>query len=322
MTPANNRFAAIRRTVAGAGFALVLLILLAALDIYLNPARFSPPVWGTLIGLAAPLLTSSLAATPVILGGRGGIDVSIGPLMAFVNAIVIAILIGRLGFATPWLLVPVAVLIGMLVGLVNGTLAAVVRVQPIVATLGTYLILTGLAVTLVPAPTGSIPPWFHLLAGPLSFLPPLAICAIWWGVRQLPYYGQLMAIGSDDRAAFTAGTNVTAVRLLSYVLAGTFGGIASLSLGALIGSADANVGPSYTLLAISATALGGVRLSGGRGGLFGAAVGAIDIFLLQSALTFFNVSTFVLQVAYGAILVLAVSSTALQERLLARGEQP
>jgi len=186
MTPANNRFAAIRRTVAGAGFALVLLILLAALDIYLNPARFSPPVWGTLIGLAAPLLTSSLAATPVILGGRGGIDVSIGPLMAFVNAIVIAILIGRLGFDTPWLLVPVAVLIGMLVGLVNGTLAAVVRVQPIVATLGTYLILTGLAVTLVPAPTGSIPPWFHLLAGPLSFLPPLAICAIWWGVRQLP----------------------------------------------------------------------------------------------------------------------------------------
>ena len=315
------RFAGARRALAGAGFALVLLVVLAGLDIFLNPTRFNPANWGTLIGLSAPLLTSALASTPAILGGRGGIDVSIGPLLAFVNAILIAVLIGQFSIDSVWVLVPVAILIGVLVGLINGTLAAVVRVQPIVATLGTYLVLAGLAVTLVPAPTGSIPPWFHLLSGPLSFLPPLAICLIWWGVRRLPYYGQLMAIGSDDRAAFTAGTNVTAVRLLSYVLTGMFGGIAALSLGALIGSADANVGPSYTLLAISATALGGVRLSGGRGGLFGAAVGAIDIFLLQSALTFFNVSTFVLQVAYGAILVLAVSSTALQERLLARGEK-
>ncbi len=102
------------------------------------------------------------------------------------------------------------------------------------------------------------------------------------------------------------------------MISGAFGGIAALSLGALIGSADPNVGPNYTLLAISAVALGGVSLAGGRGGLAGAAIGAIDIFLLQSALTFFNVSTFVLQVAYGAILVLAVSSTAIQERIVAR----
>jgi ribose transport system permease protein len=314
----SRRLTRLQRTIAGTGFALVLLVALAALDTLLNPARFSPAGWGTLIGLAGPLLTSSLASTPAILGGRGGIDVSIGPLMAFVNSILVAVLIGQHGIDSPWVLIPVAVLIGMAVGLVNGTLAAVVRVQPIVATLGTYLILTGLSVTFVPAPTGSIPPWFHRLSADLSFVPPLAIFVIWWGVRSLPYYGQLMAIGSDDRAAYTAGINVTAVRLLSYVITGVFGGIAALSLGALIGSADANVGPSYTLLAISATALGGIRLSGGRGGLFGAAIGAFDIFLLQSALTFFNVSTFVLQVAYGAILVLAVSSTALQERLLTR----
>ena len=71
-------------------------------------------------------------------------------------------------------------------------------------------------------------------------------------------------------------------------------------------------------LAFAAVALGGVSLAGGRGGLAGAAIGAIDIFLLQSLLTMFNVSTYVLQVAYGTILVVAVVLTALQDRLARR----
>jgi ribose transport system permease protein len=90
-------------------------------------------------------------------------------------------------------------------------------------------------------------------------------------------------------------------------------------LTALIGSADANIAPTFTLIAISAVALGGVSLAGGRGGLLGAAIGAIDIFLIESALTLFNVSTFVLQMAYGGILVAAISLTAIQDRIEARG---
>jgi ribose transport system permease protein len=305
-----------------AGFGLILLVMLLVLNIVLNPARFSPAVWGTLIGLAAPLLAAAMALTPVILGGRGGIDVSIGPTMGFVNAIVVGVLMARFGFTSPWIVVPVSVGIGASVGLVNGLLAAIVRIQPIVATLGTYLVLTGLTVTIVPEAVGTVPDWLRGLSYGWSFLPPLAICLAWLGVRRLPYYDQLMATGSDDRAVYAAGVDITAVRLISYMLTGAFAGIASLSLSALIGSADPNVGPSYTLLAISAVALGGVSLGGGRGGLFGAAVGAIDIFLLQSALTFFNVSTFVLQVAYGAILVLAVASRAIQERFMDRRRAP
>jgi ribose transport system permease protein len=138
---------------------------------------------------------------------------------------------------------------------------------------------------------------------------------------RLPIYGQLMAVGSDDRAAFSAGVHVIAVRWIAYALGGAFAGAAALSLTALIGSADPNVGPNYTLLAISSAALGGVSLAGGRGGLLGAAIGGLNIFLLQSLLTFFNVSTFVLQVAYGAILVAAVSVSPLQERFVARARR-
>ena len=131
-----------------------------------------------------------------------------------------------------------------------------------------------------------------------------------------------MLTGSDDRTAYTAGIPVTAVRFLAYELTGLFAAVAGLMLTALIGSADPNVGPTYTLIAIAAAALGGVSLAGGRGGLFGAAVGAVDIFLLQSLLTAFNVSTYVLQVAYGAILVAAVVLTAVQDRLSKRGALP
>jgi ribose transport system permease protein len=157
------------------------------------------------------------------------------------------------------------------------------------------------------------------MAGPLSIVPLGAIFLLWWLVRRTPYYDQLMAVGSDDRAAYTAGVPVTKVRFIAYVMTGVLAGIAGLMLSALIGSADPNIGPTYTLIAIAAVSLGGVSLAGGKGGLVGAAVGAIDIFLLQSLLTAFNVSTYVLQVAYGAILVAAVILTALRDRLAQRG---
>jgi ribose transport system permease protein len=141
---------------------------------------------------------------------------------------------------------------------------------------------------------------------------------VWLGLKRTPFYDQLMAVGSDDRACFTAGINVALVRFLSYVLTGLFAGVAGLMVTALIGSADPRIGSTFTLMAISAVALGGVSLAGGRGGFLAAAIGAIDIFLLQSALTYFNVSTFVLQIAYGVILVLSISLNALPALVRAR----
>ena len=303
---------------ARSGFALVLLLFLLVLNVGLFPARFAPSGWGIVIGLAAPLIGAACASTPALLGGRGGIDVSVGPTMGFVNAIVIKVLVTELGLSSPAVIIPVALGLGAAVGAFNGLLATVIRIQPIIATLGSYLILTGLTLTILPSPMGVAPFWLKALAATWSFLPVGLVFLAWIGIRRLPVYDHLMATGSDDRAAYTAGTPVTAIRFLSYLLTGIFAGAAGLMLTALIGSADPATGPSYTLIAISAVALGGVSLRGGRGGLVNAAIGAIDIFLLQSLLTYFNVSSFVLQIAYGAILVLAVTLTAIQERLVAR----
>ncbi len=299
--------------------ALAILVVLLAANLVMNPARFHPAAWGTLLGMAAPLIGAALASTPVILAGRGGIDISVGPVMGLVGAIVIKVLYLDMGTSSALILWPAALLTGAVIGAFNGFMATVVRIQPIVATLGTYLILTGLTLTILPAPIGPAPDWLRAMSGGWSFMPLAVIGVLWWALGRTPFTGQLLAVGSDDRAAYTAGVNVTATRFLAYVITGMLAGAAGMMLTALIGSADPKVGANYTLIAIAATALGGVSLAGGRGGLLGAAIGAIDIFLLQSVLTAFNVSTYVLQVAYGAILVAAVVLIALQDRNRHRG---
>lgn len=302
-TGAFGRFLAARRNVR---LAAILFVILLICNVILNPARFAPANWGLVLGLAAPLLLAALAITVPFLAGRGSIDLSVGPAMGLINVTLIQVLMISGGITSPVIIIPAALILGLISGALNGLLAAFLRIQPIVATLGTYLIYSGLALTILPSPAGSVPPWLASMARGWSILPMGAAILIWLGIKRLPYYEMLMATGSDDRAAYTSGINVGLVRFIAYLLAGLFSGFAALSLTALIGSGDPNIGPGYTLMAIAAVALGGVSLAGGVGGLTAAFLGAADIFLLQSALTAFNVSTFVLQVAYGIVLVLAV----------------
>lgn len=289
-----------------AKLAAALCIILLIINVILNPARFAPAALGTTLGLMAPLILAAIAVTPVILSGRGGIDISVGPLMALVNVIVVQVVLTDWGITSPFVVIPVALGIGILSGLINGTLANILHIQPIVATLGTYLIYSSLAVWIMPSPGGSVPPWMATFSKTYSFLPVLAVLLFWMILRQLPFYEQLMATGGDDRAAYSSGVNVTRVRITAYVLTGIFAAAGALSLGALIGSGDPKVGPGYTMTAIAGAVLGGVSLAGGIGTIFGAMLGAIDIFLLQSILTYFNISPFALQVVFGAILVLAL----------------
>ncbi len=304
------------------GLAASLFVVLLAVNVALNPVRFSPGSLGVTLGLASGLILAAIASMPPILAGRGGIDISVGPLMGLVNVVVVRWLGEGLGMTSPFAIVPLVLLLGLLSGILNGFLATVVRIQPIVATLGTSLLYAGITLTIAPSPIGTAPGWIKAFAGPTSILPLLAVALVWLLVKRLPFYEQLMCVGSDDRAACTAGIPVTAVRWLSYVLAGLIASVGGLCLTGLIGSADPNIAGTYTLLAVSAVALGGVSLAGGRGGLVAATLGALDIFLLQTALTFFNVSTFVLQIVYGVVLTVAVALNSDQLRRRFRRRSP
>ena len=303
-----------------ARFAILLFAALLIVTMILTPSRFSPGNLGTTLGLMTPFILAACAVTPVFLAGREGIDLSVGPLIGFVSVIMVKVLILDLGLSSPVVIVPAAILMGAAIGAINGGLAVYLRVQPIVTTLGTYLILTGLATWILPSPKGPVPGWLSGLSEGYSIVPILLVAVMWGAIKRLPLYGLIMTIGGEDRAAYAAGVNVNLVRFLTYVIGGIFAGVAAISLTGLLGSADAQVGPNYTLLAIAAAALGGVSLGGGKGTMVGAAIGAIDIYLLQNLVNHFNVSSFFLQIAYGAILVIAVSlNSDVLTRLLTRG---
>src|SRR5258708_15144568 len=157
-----------------AQFAVIFFVLLLGINIFLNPARFRLDALGTVFGLAAPLILAAIASTPVILAGRGGVDISVGPLMGLLNVLVVHFMIGNWHISSPYLIIPLVIVISMLSGLINGFLAARLHLQPIVATLGTYLIYSGLTTALLSAPGGIIPRWLVGAAGAPSATPALA----------------------------------------------------------------------------------------------------------------------------------------------------
>lgn len=279
-----------------------LLVILLIINAFLNPARLAPAGLLTTIGLAASLILAAMASTPSILSGGGGIDISIGPMIGLLNVAMVRYLFMN-GVDSPFVVIPLVLLAGTLLGALNGALVAYLRLQPIVATLGTYLVFFGLAPWVLSRPGGSTPDW---LSSEAAIVGIAFVGVVWFAITRTPLYQDLMAIGGSAKAAYTSGINVQGVRLSAYALGGLIAGVAALALTALLGSGDPGIGAPITMRAIAAVALGGVSLAGGRGGFVGAAAGALVIFLLQLSMTGLNWSTFVVQMVFGIVLVLAV----------------
>jgi ribose transport system permease protein len=128
----------------------------------------------------------------------------------------------------------------------------------------------------------------------------------------------LLAVGGDERAAFTAGVNVARLRLITYMIGGILACLGGLMLTGLIQSGDGTVGSPYTISALTAVALGGISLAGGRGGLLGAALGGGVLFLIQELLTDAHVSVYAVGIVDGIILILALALNGTVEHLRRR----
>jgi ribose transport system permease protein len=292
--------------------AILVTVLIVTIDIILLPTIINPVNLMSTLALLVPLILISMAATPSILSGGGGIDVSMGPIIAFINVAMFTIL-PFMGITNPVMVIVTLLLFGAAIGTISGLLVTVGRLQPIVATLGVNLVLTGISVHLMPTPQGEIEPWLSVWARFIGPIPgPLLIVAItlisWGLLTRLPYHKALMAVGGDERSAFSAGINVNLVRTLAYTIGGFLGALAAIQLTAFIRAGDASVGNPYTMISIAAAALGGTSLAGGRGGMVGSLFGAMAIFFIQKLLSAMGVANFWYQVVYGAILVAALMS--------------
>lgn len=293
-----------------AGFAVLLVVVLIIVNIIVQPDFASWSQIAPTLGTMAPFAIAGMASTPAFLSGGGGIDLSVAPLMGFINILLVTKLLGT-AFGSPLLAVPILLAIGALIGAANGVLIARLRIPPVIATLGTYFVLSGVDLDLVPNPVTASPNWTDNLAGSIGPVPGAVLTvgvplALWYLLRRSSFVDSLLAVGDHDATAFSAGMNVNAVRISAYALGGLIAAMGGIALTGLIQSADSQTFSNYLLVALAAVALGGANLAGGRGGLFPSVMGAASIFLLENLLTSLHASAYFIQVAYGAVLFVAV----------------
>ncbi|QYR21799.1 ABC transporter permease [Paenibacillus sp. sptzw28] len=289
--------------------ALALLVVLLIANTVLEPRIWSIDVLTGLIAAAAPLIFAAVAQTVLILLGNGALDISIGPLISLIN-VSIVLLAGN-GVTSPLALIGCALLIGIVSGLINGSLVSFLRLQSIVVTFGTFSIYSGLATFLLPQPGGSVPDW---LIGWTGNIGPIPMCvlfiagglAFWWLLSRTRFMKNIYAIGGDERASYVSAVPIAWVKLGAFVLTGIFTAFAALLLTSTVASGDGNIGNSFTLTSLAAVALGGTSLLGGRGGVWGTLIGAVAIFLVDNLITVSHIGVFWQQIAYGIILVGAI----------------
>jgi len=304
--PAAGIFAAVQRnawTFGLIGFLVVLLVF----------TRIIQPTYGVtgIQGLAISVLPLALAAAAqAVVVISGGIDLSIGSMMALTSVVAARFMDDQPGEVG--LVVAILVLaLGLLVGAINGALVVLTRVPDIVVTLAMSFVWAGFALLVLRTPGGGSADWLRqLVLGSFvsEWIPKAAIvlvvivAAVWIPIQRSRLGLELYAVGSNQLAAFRSGVSVGRTKFLAYVIAGLYSALAGLMLTASTGIGTPVPGP-YTLLSVAAIVLGGVSLAGGRGGLFGPMVAVVILSLLRTDMTFLRLNTNLATVAQGVILV-------------------
>ncbi len=312
-----------RRVLAsGAGIVALLYILLYALYALWQPSALSAYSFSSLMNNAAPLAFAAAGETLICISR--GFDLSVAGVVSLTNVFMAVYPIDGPGGALLSLIGCLA--IGAAVGVVNGYLVAVLRLQSIAATLGTMIVCQGLALVILDAPGGTVADWVSneltdMLWGffPIPGLIALAVVAIWFSFRRTDTGIALYALGADETAAGLSGINVRRTRFVAFVGAGMLYGLAGFMLSAQTATGNPTAGTPFLMLTFAAVALGGTSFSGGRGGLVGSMIGAATLMLLQKVLFSGGVSSFYTGIFQGTVLVLAIVFGAAVARLLNRG---
>lgn len=295
-----------------------LVVLMVALALFANSENdtfLTEPGINNVALLALPLVAVAAAQYVVLL--IGGIDVSVGAVMTL--SLVLMSEWASEGDAGKVLLIGllVSILLGITVGGVNALLVEKVGITPVIATIATLGVVSGIALIMRPTADGLIS--FALAeqlmlakVGPIPvslivLLALLVLADVWFrctgaGLR-------LRAVGLNGPFATRLGIAAGRLRATCYILCAAVAGVAGVILAAQIGIGDPNAGNSFTLLAIAAPVLGGAALSGGHGSLVGAAIGASILVLSQSLVTVLALDDGTSFVFAGVLTLLALLSS-------------
>jgi ribose transport system ATP-binding protein len=291
---------------------LVLLTILVAgyaalqSDFFLTPLNLRHILLAT-----APLALVTLAQFNVLM--VRGFDISVGSLMSLTVVLASFIIAAEMGPGQMLLGVIVCLLVGAVVGLVNGALIRYVGLNSVVTTIATLSVLQGLALYGRPSPFGTINDGFMDLLktrvgwAPLSFFVILAAAIIGdiWLYRTRSGL-KLRAVGFREEAAKRNGVRTNFVQMRAYFLSSLLATFAGFFLASEVGVGHPTVGSTYTLTSIAAAVLGGAALTGGRGSFVGALLGALFFTLTVNTITMLGLNTGAGIIISGALTLFAV----------------
>jgi len=313
------------------GRLILMIVLIIAVMAWLSPTKFLNLYNFESLSFLFPEL-GILAIAILVAMLTGGIDLSVigianlSAIMAglFFHAAVgvDAIRAGEGGLLAPVGIV-LALATGMLAGAVNGLLVTRLRITPILATLGTGQIFTGIALVITggPAIVGFPAAWNFIGNGKLLGLAvPLivfvvAASAIAFLIDRTSFGVSLQLIGTNPKAALFAGINRARLIFWSFVLSGGLAALAGVLLSARTNAAKSDYGTSYLLQSILIAVLGGTNPSGGRGTVMGVSLAVIALMLLSSGLQILRFSNHLIDFVWGAFLVLVVAANAWKGRV-------
>ncbi|MBA3642482.1 MAG: ABC transporter permease [Chloroflexia bacterium] len=314
-TAAPRRWREVGQAIGAAAFLLLLLLY----NVIFNADAF--------LSLQALRLNLTQVATIVVVGvgmtlviATGGIDLSVGSLMAISGAMAPLIFLSDWPLlSTPFIggtlayIIPISV--AGLFGLFNGWLITAFGLQPIIATLVLFVAGRGIAQVITDGRLQSFrePDWQFVGLGRIAGIPFQAILMIavvalaGWALRSTSFGRYILAIGGNEAAARLAGVPVKRVKLAVYAISGLLAGLAGLIVIAINSSSDANqVGLNMELDAIAAVAVGGTSLMGGKATVVGTLIGALIIQLIRFTLLTQGVSDSVARIVTAAAIIIGV----------------
>lgn len=274
---------------------------------------------GSLVRAALPYAFAVAAQTVVVIGG--GIDLSIASMMALTSVTAARMMAGASEeFAL--VVVPFVLILGLVLGAINGVLIVLTRVPDIIVTLAMLFVWQGAALLVLPSPGGGAAEWLRELVVGTVTIPGLpdavaqwipkalvllivCLCIVWIPLHRSKLGLSIYAIGSSSLAAFRSGVSVERTKIAAYAIAGLYSGMGGLALTMSTGVGAPIPGP-YLLASVAAVVLGGVALGGGKGGLFGPIVAVFILRLLRSDLTLLAVDPNMATIIEGTIMVIVV----------------
>lgn len=292
---------------------LVGLVLLIAVVSMLNPAFLS--VKNILNILRQTSVNAIIAAGMTFVILTGGIDLSVGSILGLSGAVCASLLVSGKGIFVG---VIAALLVGALVGFMNGFVISKGKLQPFIATLASMTVLKGLALVFTdgkPITLGSneLAKSFGQIGGGTIFgIPTPAIIMIL--VFILCYYilqntkmgRYTYALGSNEEATKLSGINTDKIKIWVYTISGILSAVAGIIITSRLYSAQPTAGSGYELDAIAAVVLGGTKLAGGKGKISGTIIGALIIGVLSNALNILDVSSYYQMMVKGIVILIAV----------------